>query len=342
MKVLILAPRTGGVGGIAQHVRALARRLTAQGVEAHLISAETLGTPRLRRLANPLYAAASTGKALLRSYDVVHGHNLPSLPAVLAAQGARILTLHGHYSRQVKLLHGEALAKLASLAEKTMLRAVDAVTTVTRRAAEEYRAMGVHPVHHIPNAVELGEIPGRGEGERVQEPQVIYLGRLSREKGVDLLVKAAENGFKGLLVAGEGPLRPLVEHASRLGLLRYLGPLPRPKALKLLAGSDLAVIPSREEGVSTFILEAMAAGVPVIATRVGGNVEVVRDGVEGVLVEPEPRALAEAVEKLLESPVERERLAENARKRVEREFSWDAVAPRYLGLYRRLVEERLK
>lgn len=339
LKVLLLTPRAMGVGGIAQHVRCLARRLSAAGHEVHLISSETLRTPRPRRLANPLYAAASAVKALGRSYEVVHGHNLPSAPALKAARGkAKILTIHGLYSKQITILHGRALGWAAQAAEKVVLRWADALTTVTMDAAEYYERLGFR-VEHVPNAIELSEMPKEGEEERVSEPQVAYLGRLSKEKGVDLLVDAAaRHGLKGLVVAGDGPLRPLVERAAEKGLLGFLGPLPRSRALRVLAGSDAAVLPSREEGVSTALLEAMALRVPVVATRVGGTVEVVRDEVEALLVEPEAGRVAEAVRRLLEDRKEASRLAENAYRRVVEEYSWDAVAPRYLRLYGRLLE----
>jgi len=72
-------------------------------------------------------------------------------------------------------------------------------------------------------------------------------------------------------------MRPLIERAAQKGLLKFLGLLPRTKALKMLAGSDVTVLPSREEGISTVLLEAMALKVPIVATRVGGNTEILRD-----------------------------------------------------------------
>ena len=331
-RILLLSPRIVGVGGIAQHVRQLAKRLRSCGYEVHLISSETLGLSLRKGLMNPGYALASSAHLLGRGYDVVHGHNLPSAPALkLTDARLKILTLHGIYSRQIGLLYGDALGSIARAVESILLREVDVVTAVTVEAARYYERLGVD-VRYIPNAIDLSEMPR--DGVRISDPQIIYLGRLSREKGVDLLVEAAMLGLRGVVVAGDGPLRPLIERASRDGLIRYLGPLPRWRALRLLAGSDVAVLPSREEGVSTALLEAMALKIPVVATRVGGNLEVVRDGVDGILVRPDASELVDAVERLLMDRDYAGRLSRNAFRRVLENYSWDKVFMEYLKLYR--------
>ena len=108
--------------------------------------------------------------------------------------------------------------------------------------------------------------------------------------------------------------------------------------MRLLAGSDVAVLPSREEGVSTALLEAMALKIPVVATRVGGNLEVVRDGVDGILVRPDTSELIDAVERLLMDRDYAERLSRSAFKRVLENYSWDKVFMKYLKLYRSISD----
>ncbi len=326
----MLAPRSGGVGGIAQHVRGLVRRLESMGHRVLLISSETLHAPRPRLLANPIYSLLAALRSLKGRYDVAHGHNLPTAPALqLAHAEAKILTLHGLYSKQVSALHGGVLGRVAEAVEAAVARRFQ-LTAVSEEAARHYGRIGARVVH-IPNAVELSEMPG--DRWRIQSPQVTYLGRLSWEKGVDLLLEAVELGLRGLVVAGDGPMRGEVEKAARKGLLRYLGPLPRARALRLLAGSDLTLLPSRMEGLSTTLLEAMALRVPVVATRVGGTVEVVRDGVEALLVEPRAEEIIEAAGRLLSDRPLAERLTENAYRRVREKYSWEKVAGRYLELY---------
>jgi glycosyltransferase involved in cell wall biosynthesis len=94
-------------------------------------------------------------------------------------------------------------------------------------------------------------------------------------------------------------MRPLFERTVRKGILKFLGPLPRAKALKILAGSDVVVLPSREEGVSTVLLEAMALKVPIVATRVGGTIEILRNGEDAILVNSDPKEIKNAVIRLL-------------------------------------------
>jgi len=331
-KILLLSPRIVGVGGIAQHVRHLAKRLKGCGYEVYLVSSETMGLNLRKGLMNLGYALASSAHLLKRSYDIVHGHNLPSAPALkLVDARFRILTLHGIYSKQIGLLYGDALGSIAKVAEKILLRGIDVITAVTVEAERYYEKLGVS-VKYIPNAIDLSEMPK--SGIRISKPQIIYLGRLSKEKGIDLLIDAAMLGLKGIVIAGDGPLRPLIEKASKSGLVKYLGPLPRWRALRLLAGSDVAVLPSREEGVSTTLLEAMALKIPVVATRVGGNIEVIRNGVDGILVKPDAWEIAEAVKSLLVDRSYAEKLSRNALKRVQENYSWDRVFMEYLNLYR--------
>lgn len=336
MRILLLSPRVSGVGGIAQHVRRLAQGLQKAGHEVELISTETLGVRFRKGLANPGYSVLAALKSLGERFDIVHGHNLPSAPAVkLAKAHVKVLTLHGVYSRQIRLLYGNMLGSMAELFERWVLRGMNMVTAVSLEAVKYYRSLGIKMVH-IPNAIDLSELPS--EAERISEPQITYLGRLSKEKGVDILVKAALMGLKGIVVAGDGPMRPLIEKAARKGLLKFLGPLPRTKALKILAGSDVVVLPSREEGISTVLLEAMALKVPIVATMVGGTTEILRDGEEALLVSPDPMKIKNAVIKLLANKDLAKKLTENAYQRLLNNYEWKIVLEKYLKLYEQLMK----
>ena len=325
-----------GVGGIAQHVRRLARGLREAGHDVRLISIETLGIKLRKGLANPGYSVLAALKSLGEEFDIVHGHNLPSAPAVkLARARARVLTLHGVYSKQIRLLYGNVLGSMAELFERWILRSMDAVTAVSLGAVKYYHGLGIKVVH-IPNAIDLSELPSGAE--RISEPQITYLGRLSKEKGVDILIGVALMGLRGIVVAGDGPMRPLVERAAQKGLLKFLGPLPRAKALKILAGSDVAVLPSREEGVSTVLLEAMALRVPIVATKVGGTIEILRHGEDALLVSPDPREIKDAIIRLLVDKSLAKKLTENAYQRLLNDYEWKIVSEKYLELYEQFMK----
>ena len=147
-----------------------------------------------------------------------------------------------------------------------------------------------------------------------------------------------------LMLVGEGPLRVVLEElVRRLGLSKnvlFLGSVNRDKIPEVLAITDVFVLPSLMEGLPTAVLEAMAAGCPVVATRVGGTPEAVSDGETGFLVEPrDPTMLAERIGQLLRDKDLRRRMGEAAGKRVEEHFSLDSMIKQYEALYKKLARQ---
>jgi len=169
---------------------------------------------------------------------------------------------------------------------------------------------------------------------------VLAVARLHAQKGLgDLLRAAAELPEARFALAGEGPERARLEaEAGRLGVgdrVRFLG--RRADVPELLAAADAFVLPSLYEGSPLAVLEAMAAGLPLVATAVGGTGELVADGESGLLVPPrDPPALARALRRLLAEPETRERLGAAARRRAEA-FTAAATAGRVMALYERLL-----
>jgi glycosyltransferase involved in cell wall biosynthesis len=152
-------------------------------------------------------------------------------------------------------------------------------------------------------------------------------------------LSAAEPRFR-LLLFGQGPARRALERRARtLGLERavvFCG--YEPEWPRLLPGLDLLLHPARREGLGAVVLEAMSAGVPVVASAVGGIVDAIDDGIDGRLLPPEdPVPWRDVVLELLHDPPERERLAAAARRKVETHFTIDRMTERYLSLYRELA-----
>ncbi len=135
--------------------------------------------------------------------------------------------------------------------------------------------------------------------------------------------------FEALIIGGgrrEAEMRQLAQELGLAGRVHFLG--QRPDIPDLLGALDIFVLPSHSEGVSLALLEAMAAGLPVIATAVGGLPEVVTDGVNGLLIPPQdPEALAQALARLLDDPALAKKLGENARRHVEEKFLPGAPGP---------------
>ncbi len=333
MRVLIISPRTAGVGGIAQHVSALARELSALGHSVKVVSSEGLPTVRMRGVTNASFALAASLATLGRKYDVVHAHNVPSALPMRLAWGKRILTIHGVYSESLSASRGSVIGRVGKWLEKWAAARADVVTVVSRSAANYYRNLGVKVVY-VPNGIDLSVIPE--VGERAHPKQIIYVGRLSREKGVDVLVRAMSMIKDAqLILVGSGPEEAKLRRiASRVGRVRFMGALPRERALKLVKGSEIFVLPSRAEGLSTALLEAMACGVPVVATAVGGNTEIIEDGKTGILVRPDdPGELASAITRLLEDDDLRRRLSNRARELVRRQYDMKRIVRKYLRVY---------
>lgn len=139
-----------------------------------------------------------------------------------------------------------------------------------------------------------------------------------------------------LIMVGEGVLRAESERILRDGGVRELAWFAgsRNDIAHLMRGLDCFVLPSLAEGISNTILEAMACGLPVVATRVGGNMELVEDGVTGRLVAAsDPPAMAQAILRYLENPAEARVHGSTARERIESSFSLDRMADRYHELY---------
>jgi glycosyltransferase involved in cell wall biosynthesis len=166
------------------------------------------------------------------------------------------------------------------------------------------------------------------------------VGRLAPEKGIDDLLRAfaaVRSGMDAsLLIAGDGPDRMKLEAlAAELGIgdaVEFAGYTAN--VAEALARMDVFVLPSRSEGIPLALLEAMAAGLPVVAARVGGVPEVVADGETGVLVPPgDPPALAAAMADLLSDPLRRREAGERGRARVRRHFSHTRMAQSYRSLY---------
>jgi glycosyltransferase involved in cell wall biosynthesis len=172
---------------------------------------------------------------------------------------------------------------------------------------------------------------------------VLGAGRFSPEKGFGVLVDAAaaicRTSAAGVVLFGEGPLRGSLERrVAELGLRgRVVLPGFRTDLDTLIGGATVVVLPSYTEGLPNVALEASAAGVPVVATAVGGTPEAVADGVNGFLVPSgEPRSLAHKVGELLRDPDLRARFGAAGRARMRERFTFPAQAAAYLRLLRTL------
>ncbi len=207
---------------------------------------------------------------------------------------------------------------------------VDAFISPSYYLQRTVRAGGYvrRPIHILPNAIPTpAEAGPPGDG-------FAYAGRLSREKGLPTLLRAVQLAGVALVVAGDGPLRDTLESTAPPGV-EFLGHLDGPGVDAVLSRSRAAVVPSEwAENAPMAVLEPMALGRPVVASRMGGIPEQVRGGREGILVPPaDPRALAAALRALDDDAALAARLGAAARLRASERFGPAAHVDGLLRIY---------
>jgi glycosyltransferase involved in cell wall biosynthesis len=331
VKVVVLTtsyPRFAGdaagrfVADAVEHVR-------GAGVEVEVVSPATfrhygvaygagiLGNLRAqpqRALALPLMLRSfiAAARRAARDADLVHAHWLPSGLVAQATGKPFVLQLWG--------TDVEIARRMRPLARRVVERAALVVCASTA-LAEEARALGASETRVIPSGV---DIPAE-TGEEATPPEVLYAGRLSSEKGVLELVQAA-TGMK-LVVAGDGPLRDRVPGA--------LGFVPHHELGAYYGRAAVVACPSHREGFGVACAEAMAHGRPVVASAVGGLLDLVEDGETGLLVPPgDVDRLRAALQHLLDDAGLRRRLGSAARARAEHRLAWPRVTELTLQAYR--------
>lgn len=278
--------------------------------------------------------------------DLVHCHNFGALlygavGSRLARTSGTIYTAHGLYS-------AGRLGKL----RLPRLVPVDRVVVVSDSARDAMLAPGrmvPERVETLPNGIDTTLFGAKADSKKLRAelglpwdaPVFGIVARLSPEKLhhvlLDAMVLLIQRLPKALLVVvGDGALRAdLEQHAKQIGVtssVSFLG--ERSDVHRLLQAFDVFVLSSETEGLSLTLLEAAAAGLPIVATDVGGNSEVVVDGHNGILVEPNnPQALAAAMERLAAEPKRARSMGELGRERVNELYSLDAMVKRYEAVY---------
>jgi glycosyltransferase involved in cell wall biosynthesis len=293
---------------------------------------------------------------------VCHGYKADVLGLIAARRvGIPVLSVSRGWTGHTRKVRAyEALDRL-------VLRRMDGVVCVSEGQAAKVRAAGVPAsrVHVIQNSIDTsrfatGDAKARSAGRAALQalfaaPRdliVVGVGRLSPEKGFDQLVEAARQVVQelpaaGFVIIGDGPSRQALEtqiHDAGLGRQVVLAGF-RSDVDALLPGADVLAQSSHTEGLPNVVLEACAAGVPVVATSVGGTGEVIADGMNGYLVPAgAPRALASRLLELLRSPERRQAMGEQGRRIVRRDFSFATQCAAYESLFATVlgspVEER--
>lgn len=357
------------VGGLEKRVLATAAALCRQGVPVEVVtgrfcrdwprrerisgvSVVRLPSPRVKIAGALVYLFCLARYLASRRHEtrVIHAFQV-GYSAALAVCVGRLLRIptvvslsgggsSGDVARHLRTPWGHCFLHVC--------RRADRLVVLNRAMERELEAIGVvaSAIERIPNGVDAAQFcPAKCQFVGAQERgmTILYLGRLSREKGVDVLIRAvafiaARPGLR-LQIAGTGrhepALRRLVRRLGLEGVAEFLEPVERVE--DLLQEADVFVMPSHGEGMSNAMLEAMSSALPVIASRVAGNVALVQDRVTGLLFTPDcAEELARALEQVIDDPAAAARMGQRARERVAREFAFADVPRRYRALYRQL------
>jgi glycogen(starch) synthase len=358
------------IGGMQNHVAELTRCLDRLGVSQLVVTSRLAGPadrvefgangqvirtglpiPVLRQAWAPLAAPHALGG---RRVDLIHvhcGEDLAVLP--LARIAARrhgspvVVTLHlsVRHTLRPTTPRSHVLRVVGSMAQRWLLPGVEAVIALTPSAARLLRQDGIPadrlhvipPGYHPALFASAPADPFTG----LPRPRVAYVGRLAPQKDVGTLLEAFGRLAAGpqLVVVGDGPDRPALQRRAQPygGRVHFTGFMPHVQIPAVLRHVDMLVLPSLYEDLSSVLIEAMAAALPVVATRVGGTADLVNDGVNGLLVAPrDPAALAAAMSRVLTDPEAAARMASAAR-RTAAAYTWPDLARNVLEVYRRVT-----
>ncbi|MDP3685558.1 MAG: glycosyltransferase family 4 protein [bacterium] len=366
-------------GGVEDYVHNLVERLRAEGDEVFVettnlrthhpatpLDPPPVDPPYVRRhpvrtlgpIAYPIPRGLSSHVSSLKPH-IIHAHGFWYAPADIAARAARWrgvpFVLNPYYAPRAKWYWNAYRATVG----RATLAAADAIVVISpqEEAALRRDRFPLRRVELIPPGIEPAEFTARRENPLsrrglADKRVILFAGRLAHAKGLDLVLRALPNIVREipaahLAIAGEdfGEQESLQRLAESLGVFRavtWLGKLPREELLAAYQHASAFVFPSRYEAFGISVLEAQAAGCPVVAANASALPFLVSDGDTGLLSRPEdPAHLAAAVLRLLNDRPLVERLARNGRTRALRDFTWDRSIEKLRTLYTDLTRSRI-
>ncbi|MFB0559692.1 MAG: glycosyltransferase family 4 protein [Candidatus Lokiarchaeia archaeon] len=298
-------------------------------------------------------------KLLKAKADIIHAHSyifLTSNQAALTKKLTRIpflLHLHGgidfspltnDFSTRFKLYFKKSLYDRTL--GKWTVQAADAVASVSKRdieLAKQLWDLDKEKLYWVPNAVNLDKFNRNSCNENKDPLNVVFIGRLEAWKGAITFLEVAklvrkERDDVNFLMIGDGSLKNYILNNTVNAHVKALGQIPHTMIPNILSEASVLVLPSYIEGLPTVCLEALASKVPVVASKVGGIPEVIRDGETGFLFSSGNAHLcAKKVLRLLTDEKLRRRMGERGRKLVERFYIWDKVVEKTGRIYEKII-----
>jgi glycosyltransferase involved in cell wall biosynthesis len=368
LKVLMICPEfIPKMGGAEIQAFSLSKALTKKGLDVRVLTrlsekswkkqealegipVQRVDYPRIRLIGGGLLNTFLAWNILTRykDFDLFHFHIggshmvLPLLILKLLNKPS-ILKISGWWELERSLLNPNG--QIPRLMRMLLFRS-DAIISLSDEIKTQLLTFGfpADRIISLPNGVDTQRF--YPAVDKTASRKIIFVGRLVTEKGVPVLLRAAGKltaEFPDISVdlVGAGPieeeLKQMIGNLGLYGKVRFLGRLDN--VANVLKTADIYVQPSLNEGLPNSLLEAMASGLPVVVTNVGGMPDVVTDGVEGFVVEPSNiDALAVALERLLHDSELRKKMGARCREKIQQDYSLDSVTDNYIALYKRLMD----
>ncbi len=290
--------------------------------------------------------------------DVIHAHMMVPDGWAAARIGHELGVPAVGTAHRADVLDIPAQGAKARMRVAEAIQTLDAVVTVSRAIGDAADAIARprRPITVVPNGADAEVFMPRDPAEARQRlgipaegPVISYVGKLVPRKGVDTLIEAMgilaarAAGAPRLVMAGIGGMRePLEQRAAELGVadrITWLGKVPHDDVGWVMSAGDVFVLPSLSEGLPTVVCEAMACGLPVVATAVDGTPEIVDDPATGLLVQPhDAGGLAAALARVLDHPDLARDMGAEALRRSEAEYTWAANARRMEQVYAQVTQ----
>lgn len=362
------------IGGAERQLGTIAPLLHDRGLEVHILTRKYHGLSPFEMIDDipvhrlpipgPMPVASLiftlSGLRMLRKInpDVIHAHEL--LSPTTTAVTAKLLF---NYPVVAKVLGGGSMGDISKLQRnrisavrvKTVLNLVDKFITINREIGKELIQIGIPPEKqvYIPNGVDIHRFKPISITEKkvliekLNLPSGIlctYTGRLDEEKNVSGLVSIWKNIRQEfpealLLIIGTGTEQKALQEIASEGVI-LLG--NKDDIAPYLQVSDLFILPSKREGLSNALLEALACGLPAVATDVGGNSELVHSGVNGMLVKPgDSEDLQSAISGLIRDETTRVQMGGESRKFIQENYPIENTIDRLINLYQDVRSEQI-
>jgi glycosyltransferase involved in cell wall biosynthesis len=293
--------------------------------------------------------------------DVIHAHDWLVSPSAISLKHhlnkPLILTVHSTEVGRAQGLHGPDSFTIDGFEWWATYEARKVIVTseAMKNEVSGHFKLPTDKIEVIPNAVDVErfEIPVdrqwvRGKYVAPHEKMVLFTGRLTPQKGVEYLIHAVplilkRNPEAKIVIIGEGWLRDSLQTLARsMGCqdkVFFTGFLSERDLAEAMVSADVLTVPSVYEPFGIVALEGMAAGVPVVASKTGGLAEVIEHGETGILVYPrDPESIAWGVSQILSNPNYAQQIVKNAKEKLRKNFSWDAVAEKTIRLYEEVLK----